>query len=343
MYLVQEADSVWVCVHVCVHACASLFVLLQNSSVQPWFHLIQFPSSMPLSGQRHVPFHFFILLILFSLDSPLWAAPAVHSAYPSCNSRCFLCSCLKESGRSTRPSHALPFFSCQSALWCVDRWCPWPRYESLSSSPPRALLTHNSSALPNPPPTHPPSINPPTNPPHFPPFSPQPSVCSLSKSFAHWWPSLLFFCQVLLFWQFVVIKFYKVSTSSPGFLSRPFLSEFSFTPFHLCYPWTFQETLFFTAFIWSLSISRLLILVFKPQPNHPIDVFQPDQQSRRHLWLNWLNNCTSQIHIACWHVQWHTHTHTAVCAHTNADELAEVQCGLWIHGWWNINWVWRRT
>lgn len=156
---------------VCVHACARLFVLLQNSSVQPWFHLIQFPSCMPLSGQRHVPFHFFILLILFSLDSPLWAAPAVHSAYPSCNSRCFLCSCLKESGRPTRPSHALPFFSCQSALWCVDRWCPWPRYESLSSSPPRALLTHNSSALPNPPPTPPP--------PTLPAFSPS-TLCLLS-------------------------------------------------------------------------------------------------------------------------------------------------------------------
>lgn len=47
------------------------------------------------------PFIFFILLILFSLDSPLWAAPAVHSAYPSCNSLFVPAS--KESGRPTRP------------------------------------------------------------------------------------------------------------------------------------------------------------------------------------------------------------------------------------------------
>lgn len=147
----------------------------------------------PVWPEACPPFIFFIPLILFSLYSPLWADPAVHSASPCCNSPCLLCSCLSLCSRPT--PHPLPFFSCQSALWCVDRWCPWPRYESLSSSPPRALLTHNSSTLPNP----------------SPPLSRlfcQPSVFSVSKSFAHWWTSLLFFCQIPLFWHFVVIKFY---------------------------------------------------------------------------------------------------------------------------------------
>ena len=102
-------------VFVLLEACCWLLcvcVLLLNSSVQPWFHLIQFPSN-PLSV-RSCPLSFlhpdnfiFYFSPLFSLPSD---DPAVNSAFHSCNSRSF-------------PHPPFPFFSCPSALWCGDRWC----------------------------------------------------------------------------------------------------------------------------------------------------------------------------------------------------------------------------
>lgn len=103
----------------CWFLCAC--VLLQNSSVQPWFNLIQFPSN-PLSGHS-CPLSFlhpdnFIFYVSPLSFLPL-ADPAVHSAFHSCNSPSFLCSSLL---LPPTPLSSVPSSLCQSALWCGNRW-----------------------------------------------------------------------------------------------------------------------------------------------------------------------------------------------------------------------------
>lgn len=165
---------------VLLEACCWLLyvcVLLQNSSVQPWFHLIQFPSN-PLSVQScplsflHPDNFIFYFSPLSSLPSD---DPAVNSAFHSCNSPSL--------PPPPPPPLSLLLLPVSFMMW-RSMMCPWPRYESLSSSPQQALLTHNSPTLPNP---------------LFPLFFLSSSVFSISKSFAHWQTSLLFLCQIPYF------------------------------------------------------------------------------------------------------------------------------------------------
>lgn len=105
----------------------SLCVLLQISSVQPWFHLIQFPSNLvaaqtcPLSFLHPRNFFIFDFSPLLTtpplLPTPLFASAnsAVNSALHSCSSPFPPCLLLTSSSLLSSP--------CQSALWCGDRWC----------------------------------------------------------------------------------------------------------------------------------------------------------------------------------------------------------------------------
>lgn len=114
-------------------------VLLQNSSVQPWSHLIQFPSnplsvqSCPLSLPHPDHFIFCFSPLLWSLL--LLADPAVSSAFHSCYSLLFLCSSLLLSVPPTPPPLLHPLFSSLTVSFMMWRsmMCPWPRYESRSS------------------------------------------------------------------------------------------------------------------------------------------------------------------------------------------------------------------
>lgn len=127
--LLLEACCWLLCVRVCV-------VLLEDSSVQPWFHLIQFPSN-PVSFPS-CPVSFFhpdnSIFYFFPSSFPSFLPSddaAVNSVFHSCNSPSLLC---------TSASLLLPV----SFMMWRSMMCPWPRYESLSSSPQQALLNHNS-------------------------------------------------------------------------------------------------------------------------------------------------------------------------------------------------------
>lgn len=133
----RHRTGLWLTVGEWVASCWSLRVclLLQNSSVQPWFHLIQFPSN-PLCGQgcplsflhpdnfifyfSPLSFHLFFFwptlqstLLLTALTLPPFSVPPSHFAQaPS-----------SPSSPSSSSTSYIPSPSCQSALWCGDRWC----------------------------------------------------------------------------------------------------------------------------------------------------------------------------------------------------------------------------
>lgn len=206
-----------------VRAC----VFLQNSSVQPWFHLIQFPSN-PLSGQS-CPLSFLhpdnFIFYVSLVSSLLWADPAVHSAFRSCNSPSFLCTSLSLCSLPTPPI-SFPS-SLASQLYDVAIDDVLDLVMSPSPLPHRRLywpITPLHSLIPL-----------------FPAFSLILCLFCL-KVFCSSISLSSFLLPNPIFWHLLVIKLYKVYplASYHYDLTFFFLPQFGFVLFHLCYPWKFS-------------------------------------------------------------------------------------------------------